>query len=140
MQSPTSQTPEQVQKYTPVPKGYQSVSARTASTRNSKIHTLKNILQILINLKDEPPVKSVSHENIQNTINSLINLINELILIKNPIIKTKLISSGKTAWADGRRVWYFGPQGCLQSTLFQTVAGAHEVEEEMNKAKKGKSG
>ena len=139
MQSPTSQTPEQVRKYTPAPEGYQSVSARTASTRNFRIRALKATLQVLINLKGEPPVKSVSAENIQDTIDCLVDLINELILVGNPVIKLKLVSGGKKAWADGRRLWYFDSYGCLQSTRYANVLEAHEVEKKMNARAKGKS-
>lgn len=138
MQSPTSQTPEQVQKYTPVPGGYRSASARTASSRNFRIRALKATLQVLLIIKGEPPVKSVSHENIQDTIDCLVDLINELILVGNPVIKRKLVSGGKAAWADGRRLWYFGPYGCLQSTRYANVLEAHQVEEEMNKRIKEK--
>lgn len=139
MQSPTSQTPEQVQKYTPVPGGYRSVSARTASSRNFRIRALKATLQVLLIIKGEPPVKSVSAENIQDTIDCLVDLINELILTGNPVIKLKLVSGGKKAWADGRRLWYFGPYGCLQSTRYANVLEAHEVEKKMNARAKGKS-
>ena len=139
MQSPTSQTPEQVRKYTPVPGGYRSVSARKASTRNFHIRALKAALAILINIKREPPVKSVFADNIQDTIHCLVDLINELILIGNPTIRRKLLTEGKKAWADGRRVWTFGPYSCLQSIRYATVAEAQEIEAEANSIKKGKS-
>lgn len=122
--------------YIRVPEGHQSASAKIASTRNFRIRTLKSALAIFISIKEEPPVKSISAENIQDTIDCLVDLINELILEGNPTIKRKLTIEGKTAWADSRRLWYFGPYGCLQSTRYTNVAEAHEVEEEMNKRRK----
>ena len=132
MKSTISQTLEKVRNYTPVPGGYHSDSARKASTRNFHIRALKAALAILINIKREPPVKSVSADNIQDTIDCLVDLINELILIGNPTIRRKLMTEGKKAWADGRRVWTFGAYSCLQSFRYRTVAEAQEVEAEAN--------
>lgn len=139
MKSAISQTLEKVRKYTPVQKGYHSASARKASQRNFRIRALKSTLAILINIKGEPPVKSVSAENIQDTIDCLVDLINELILTGNPTIRRKLTTEGKKAWADGRRVWTFGAYGCLQSTRYATVSEAQEVEDIANSIKSGKS-
>ena len=139
MKSTISQTLEKVKNYTPAPGGYHSDSARKASTRNFHIRALKSTLAILINIKGEPPVKSVSADNIQDTIDCLVDLINELILTGNPTIRRKLMTEGKKAWADGRRVWAFGPYGCLQSTRYVNVSEAQDVENTANSIKRGKS-
>lgn len=139
MKSTISQTLEKVKNYTPAQGGYHSDSARKASTRNFHIRALKAALAILINIKGEPPVKSVSADNVQDTIDCLVDLINELILIGNPTIRRKLTTEGKKAWADGRRVWTFGPYGCLQSIRYATVSEAQEIEAEANEIKRGKS-
>lgn len=128
MQSPTSQTPEQVQKYTPVPGGYRSVSARTASSRNFQVRGLKCALSIVIALKERPEI-TFSDELIPE----LVDLINELVLEGNPTIKRKLIKEGNKAWADGRRVWSIDSYGCLRSQIYKNVTEAQVIEYETNK-------
>lgn len=128
MQSPTSQTPEQVQKYTPVPGGYRSVSARTASSRNFQVRGLKCALSIVISLKERPEI-TFSDELIPE----LVDLINELVLEGNPTIKRKLIKEGNKAWADGRRVWSIDSYGCLRSQIYKNVTEAQVIEYETNK-------
>lgn len=128
MQSPTSQTPEQVRKYTPVPEGYQSVSARTASSRNFQVRGLKCALSIVIALKERPEI-TFSDELIPE----LVDLINELVLEGNPTIKRKLIKEGNKAWADGRRVWSIDSYGCLRSQIYKNVTEAQVIEYETNK-------
>lgn len=128
MQSPTSQTPEQVQKYTPVPGGYRSVSARTASSRNFQVRGLKSALAVVIALKERPEI-TFSDELIPE----LVDLINELVLEGNPTIKRKLIKEGNKAWADGRRVWSIDSYGCLRSQIYKNVTEAQVIEYETNK-------
>lgn len=135
MKSTISQTLEKVRKYTPVPGGYHSDSARKASTRNFHIRALKHSLNTLVNLKTTNVLIDSTEETIQELIFATVDIINELILIGNPTIRRKLMTEGKKAWADGRRVWTFGAYSCLQSFRYRTVAEAQEVEAEANSIK-----
>ena len=139
MKSGISQTLEKVKNYTPVQGGYHSDSARKASTRNFQIRALKHSLNTLLNLKATNVLIDSTEETIQELIFATVDIINELILTGNQTIRRKLMTEGKKAWADGRRVWTFGPYSCLQSFRYRTVAEAQEVEAEANSIERGKS-
>lgn len=128
LQKPPKKKRNRVKNYTPVQEGYQSASARTASTRNFQVRGLKSALAVVIALKERPEI-TFSDELIPE----LVDLINELVLEGNPTIKRKLIKEGNKAWADGRRVWSIDSYGCLRSKIYKNVTEAQVIEYETNK-------